>query len=111
MATTQSFIDYVSGQLAGTGEISSKRMFGEAMIYIDAKPILLVCDDSVFVKKLPCIENLMTSRKVETGTPYPGAKPHWRLDADDAGTLRAAVAALLPVVPVPAKKKTKKKNE
>ena len=110
MATTQTFIDHVSEQLAGTGKISSRRMFGEAMIYVDAKPILLVCDDTLFVKKLPCIENLMTARNVGTGTPYPGAKPHWILDADDAGTLRAAVAALLPVVPVPAKKKAKKKT-
>lgn len=109
MATTQTFIDYVRERLAGTGDVSAKRMFGEAMIYVDDKPVLLLCDDSVFAKKLPCIENLMTARKAETGTPYPGAKPHWILDADDAGTLRAAVGALLPAVPVPAKKKRSKK--
>lgn len=107
MATTQTFIDYVCGQLAGTGTVSAKRMFGDALVYVNAKPMFLLCDDAVFVKQLSCIENLMTESGCTSGTPYPGAKPHWILDADDAGTLRKTAAALEPHVRVPAKKKRK----
>jgi len=52
MATSENFIKYVCEKLEGIGEIRYRKMFGEYMIYINENPIITVCDDTVFVKKL-----------------------------------------------------------
>lgn len=54
MGSTLNFIEYVCNRIAGVGEIDYKKMFGEYMIYVHHKPILLVCDNTMFVKILPC---------------------------------------------------------
>jgi TfoX/Sxy family transcriptional regulator of competence genes len=105
MATTVDFIDYICEQTAGTGAIRSKKMFGEYMVYIDDKPILLVCDNTVFVKILPCLDALMADS--EKGFPYDGAKDHYVLDIDNAELVRDVVATLLPVTPLPKPRKKK----
>jgi len=50
MATTVDFIEYVCGQIEGAGAVRYKKMFGEYMVYVNDKPILLVCDNTVYVK-------------------------------------------------------------
>jgi TfoX/Sxy family transcriptional regulator of competence genes len=105
MATTQEFIEYVCAQVADSGAVRSKKMFGEYMVYVNDRPILLVCDNTVFVKMLPEIAALMG--EVETGFPYNGAKEHYVLDIDNAAHARTVVAALLPIVPIPKPRKKK----
>ena len=53
MATTRNYLDFVCTQLEGIWGIDYKRMFGEYQIYVNDKPVLLVCDNTVFVKKPP----------------------------------------------------------
>lgn len=52
-------------------------MFGEYMVYLNDRPVLLVCDDTPFVKMLPCVEGLLGDRP--SAAPYEGAKPHYVL--------------------------------
>ena len=52
MATSVEFIEYVCEQIRGVGEVRHKKMFGEYMVYVNDKPVLLVCNDTVFVKPL-----------------------------------------------------------
>lgn len=47
MATTANFVEYICGQVEGAGALHYKKMFGE---YIDGKPILLLCDNNVYVR-------------------------------------------------------------
>lgn len=44
------------------------------MVYLNEKPVLLVCDNTVFVKKLPVLDDLM--RDALCGCPYEGAKEY-----------------------------------
>lgn len=46
MATTIGFIDFVCEQIRDYN-VHYKKMFGEYMVYINDKPILLVCDNCV----------------------------------------------------------------
>jgi TfoX/Sxy family transcriptional regulator of competence genes len=92
MATTVDYIKYVCEQVRGTGAIRYKKMFGEYMVYVDDKPILLVCDDTVFVKIQPVLDALMAD--AERGYPYDGAKEHYVLDIDNAELVREVVVAL-----------------
>ncbi|SDY53715.1 TfoX/Sxy family protein [Thermoactinomyces sp. DSM 45892] len=105
MATTTDYIKYVCGQIEGVGEVRYRKMFGEYMVYVNDKPILLVCDNTVFVKILPCIETHMAS--AIKGFPYDGAKEHYVLDIDDTELTRKVVVALESVIPIPKPKKKK----
>ena len=53
MATSAEYMDFVIEQLQGFGTMRYKKMFGEYMVYINDKPVITVCDNTVFVKKLP----------------------------------------------------------
>ena len=53
MATSEEYLTFVCEQIARFGAVRYRKMFGDAMVYLDDKPILLVCDNTVFVKCLP----------------------------------------------------------
>lgn len=105
MATSTEFLDYVIEQLEGIGALRYRRMFGDAMIYLNDRPVILVCNDTVFVKKHEAIIDLM--QNAETGIPYDGAKEHYILDIDDADFSKKIVLELEKVTPLPKKRKKK----
>lgn len=109
MATTADFIEYVCEQIRGAGAIRYRKMFGEYMVYVNDKPILLVCDNIVYVKELECIANKM--QDADRGFPYDGAKEHYILDIDDAEFSKEIVCILEPVTSLPKPKKKKAKSE
>ena len=41
MASSKEFVDFVMEQACGTGEITFRKMFGEYMIYVNEKPVVL----------------------------------------------------------------------
>ena len=108
MATNSDFVNYVCEQIQDVGMIRSKKMFGEYMVYINDKPILLVCDNTVFVKKLDVIEKDMIN--AEVGCPYNGAKEHYILDIDNAEFSKEIINILEKVTPIPTKKKKASKK-
>lgn len=109
MATSREFADYVCDQLRGCGEVRSRKMFGEYMVYVNDKPLFLLCDNTVFVKVLPETEALLGG--AERGYPYEGAREHYILDAGDRELALAAAAALEPVTPLPKAKKKPEKTK
>jgi len=102
MASSSDFVNYICEQLEGAGAVRFRKMFGEYMVYLNDKPILLVCDDTPFIKMLPCLTALLGDRP--TAPPYEGAKDHYVLDPDDGETLRQAAALAEEVTPLPKKK-------
>ncbi len=106
MATSADYIEFVTDQIAGSGAVRHRKMFGEYMVYVDDRPVLLVCDNTVFVKKADAVASLM--KDAATGTPYPGAREHYILDIEDRDLSLDAVRALVAVTPIPVKKTRKK---
>jgi len=113
MATAPEYVEYVCAAVARAypGAVRSKKMFGEYMVYVNDKPLVLVCDDTAFVKMLPCLDGLMAT--AETGYPYspakyPGVKEHYILDLDDQVLTGRVLAALAAVVPVPKPRRPKR---
>lgn len=102
MATSVDFIEFVCEQIRGNYSVRYKKMFGEYMVYVNDKPVLLVCDDCVYVKKLPQLESLMANS--ECGVPYSGAKEHYILDAENAELVSEAIDVLEKVTPLPKKR-------
>lgn len=103
MATTVEYIEYVCEQISGIGDIKYKKMFGEYMVYVNDKPVIIVCDNTTFVKKLPCIEEKM--KEAQTGYPYEGAKEHYVLDIDNAEFCRSVIIEVEKVMPLPKPRK------
>ena len=58
MATSKEYIEFVCEQLAGTENVRYRKMFGEYMVYVNDKPTLLVCDNTVMVKNCPKSQSL-----------------------------------------------------
>jgi TfoX/Sxy family transcriptional regulator of competence genes len=103
MASTKEFIEYVCDQIYGVGEVRYQKMFGEYMIYVNHKPILLICDDTVYVKIKDEIKILMEN--AEKGYPYPQAKEHYLLDIDQKEFAKEVILVLENITPLPKRKK------
>ena len=103
MATSQEFIEFVCEQINTGFMVRYRKMFGEYMVYVNDKPVLLVCDNTVYVKKLKELENLLAD--AECGVPYKGAKEHYILDIENAELVKKVVDSLESITPLPKKKK------
>jgi TfoX/Sxy family transcriptional regulator of competence genes len=107
MASDREFVAFVCEQLHGAGEISSKRMFGEAAVCLRDKVVGLVCDNQLFVKPTEAGRALLG--KPTEAAPFPGAT-NWFLlgDLDDPEFLADLVRVTAAALPEP-KPKTRKK--
>ena len=105
MATSLDYIEYVCEQILGNYSVRYKKMFGEYIVYVNDKPILLVCDNCVYVKILPELGALMSD--AERAIPYEGTKEHYILDMENSEKVRAVIEVLERITPLP---KSKAKN-
>jgi len=103
MATTLEFIEFVFDLIDNGWNKRYRKMFGEYMVYVNDKPLLLVCDNTVYAKKLDCIKPFV--REEECGFPYNGAKEHYIIDFEDEESFRRIIEELEKVMKVPVKKK------
>ena len=103
MATSKEYIDYVCEQVESFGDLRYRKMFGEYMVYLNDNPVLLVCDNTVFVKKLPELAALMSG--AACGLPYEGTKEHYILDIEDRNLLARLLPLLETLTPLPKPRK------
>ena len=103
MATTQDYMEYVRERLPECGDVRYRKMFGEYMVYLNDKPIISVCDNTVFVKMLPELAAYLND--AERGFPYEGAKLHYILDIEDSELLSAVIPILEAFTPLPKPRK------
>ncbi len=105
MATSVEYIDFVRERLDRFGSVRTRKMFGEYMVYFNDRPILTVCDNTVFIKKFPELSEIMSS--APCGFPYEGAKESYILDIENDGQLDQVIPILGNIVPLPKPKKKK----
>ena len=102
MASNLEFVEYAAEQMAGAGNITFRKMFGEYGIYCDGKIFGVICDEAG-EKMAP---------QLPKASPYTGAKPHFLVeDVDDREFLTGFVTATCKELPMPAPKKPRKKAE
>lgn len=109
MASDQSYVEYVCDQ-AGLGtSLSYRKMFGEFALYLDGRVVALVCDNQLFVK--PTAEGRKMLGVVSEYSPYPGAKPQFRIgdELDDRDLMKRLFVATARALPPPKAKATKRK--
>ena len=100
------FIEFVSSQIATAGTVRCRKMFGGYIVYVDEKPVVLVCDDIPYIKEHEAIKSMMSS--AERGFPFKGAKEHYILDVSKSDFAVNVVKALVEVLPYPKSRKKKK---
>ncbi len=105
MATSIDFIEFVCEQLSDFRNIRYRKMFGEYVVYLNNRPIFLVCDNTVFVKRINALENIIENNYV--GYPYKGAKEHYILDIENRKLVEEVVPILESLIPVVIPKKKK----
>lgn len=108
MATTADYIEFVMDRLeaARTGlDLWYRPMFGEYCVYAGEKPLFLVCDNTVLVKRIECVAELL--REAECRPPFPGAKDYVVLDVEEPQLTHDVVVALELHKPMPKPKKRK----
>jgi TfoX/Sxy family transcriptional regulator of competence genes len=103
MATDIDFVNYIIDQINDIGIVMSRKMFGEYMVYVNQKPIILICNNTAYVKMLECVKQYFENG--ETDIPYKGAKEHYVLDIDNRETLIEIIKELEKVTPIPKNKK------
>lgn len=99
MACTTEFIEYICDTLSPLGEIRSRKMMGDYVIYLNDKCVITACDNMAFVKKLPCIAGLMAD--AETGYAYKGPKEGYILDFRDLHKTLKVISTLWEELPFP----------
>lgn len=106
MASSLDFVEYVCEQLAGAGEITYKKMFGEYGVYCNGKIFGVICDDQLFVKKTAA--GAMVLPDCPEAAPYEGAKAHFLIeDVDDRDLMARFIVATYDELPAPKPKKKK----
>ena len=103
MACSTDFIESLCDVLAPLGEVRSNKMMGDYVIYLNKKCVITACDNIAYVKKLPCIADLMED--AECGCPYEGAKEAYILDFTDQQKVRKVIELLWDKLPLPKYKK------
>jgi len=112
MATDQRTIDFLTEQLTGAGDVTSRKMFGEYAMYLDEKVVAFVCDDQFFLKPTD-------AGRAFIGTPdeapaYPGSKLYFRIPEDrweDHDWLKELVRVTADALPLPKPKKPRKASK
>lgn len=103
MVCSIEFIDGICDVLAPLGEVRSRKMMGDYVVYVNDKCVITACDNVAFVKKLPAIAELM--RDAECGCPYPGAKEAYILDFTNPARALKVIQTLWDAMPLPTSKK------
>jgi TfoX/Sxy family transcriptional regulator of competence genes len=104
MPSDPSFVDYVTGQMAGAGDIIAKKMFGEYGLYANGIFFGVICDNKLFVK--PTEGGRQFIGEVVEAPPYEGAKNSFLIEdqVEDADWLAELVTITVAELPPPKKR-------
>lgn len=109
MASSAEFMAYVCDQLAGAGEITSKKMFGEYGVYCGGRFFASVCDDQLLVKITAPGEALLPN--CPRAYPYEGSRQlHFLIEnLEDTALLCELARVTCDALPPPKPRKKKEK--
>lgn len=108
MATSPATLALLLEQTTDAG-LSARPMFGEYGLYSAGKFVGVICDDTLFLK--PTAPGTALAPDAPLSPPYPGARPHLQIGADqwdDAEALCALIRVTAEALPAPKPKPARK---
>lgn len=103
MACSTDFIEFVCDIISPLGEVRYRKMMGNYIVYVNDKCVITACDNMAYIKKLPCISELMAD--AEIGYAYNGAKEGYILDFRDRQKTLKVIRTLWEELPYPKSRK------
>lgn len=110
MSSSADFMNFVYDVVHNaTPDIRYRKMFGDYMLFSCDKPVLLICDDVVYVKQIPDALSVFAAHGItpDVGIPYDGARPHYIMDIENYELANDMVRELTRVLPMPRPKEKK----
>ena len=101
MASSKEYLEYVLDLLRDVPDVSHKKMMGEYMLYSEGVLFGGVYDDRFLLKDVPAARAALPHEQV----PYEGAKPLLLVDSEDPARIAETIAAMVPQLPKPKKKR------
>ncbi len=107
MATSKEYHDYVVDKLSAAGNIRTRKMMGEYLVYYNEKLIGNICDNTLYVKKTDSSGSLLADYELDY--PYEGSKTLMYVvnDLDGIDFIQDLLEGMYPELPAPKKKKKK----
>ncbi len=99
MASSKSYLAYVTEQLAALPEVSFWAMMGEYVLYYRGKAVGGIYDDRLLVKETEAARRLLPDAPLET--PYPGGREMRLADVDRRELLERLIPAVAEELPAP----------
>lgn len=111
MASDESFVEFVTDQIAADCAVTYKKMFGEYGLYSDGKIFAVICDNKLFVKPTEAGREFI-GEPVEA-PPYPGAAPRFLIQEqlEDGEWLSELVRVTAAALPAPKPRKARKRTK
>jgi DNA transformation protein and related proteins len=87
LAFSKDFAEFVIGQMAGIGRVTSRKMFGECGLYAGSVLFAVIADDILYLKARGSLADELKAAGSQPFT-YPGrngkpvAMPYWRAPDD-----------------------------
>ncbi|NND32097.1 MAG: TfoX/Sxy family protein [Saprospiraceae bacterium] len=108
MASEQSFVEFILGQIQDAGDIKAKKMFGEYGLFSNKKMFAVICDNNLFMK--PTTAGREFIGNVVEAPPYPGAKASFLIEEkiEDRDWLSHLVRITVKELPEPKPRKNRK---
>jgi len=104
MASSKGYLEFILEQLAPLGDVTSRAMMGEYILYYRGKIVGGIYDDRLLVKPTPAAERCLPNAPREK--PYEGAKEMLLVeDVDDRAALAALLEAMVEELPEGRKRK------
>lgn len=109
MATSKEFHDYIVENLQKAGEISTRKMMGEYLVYYQKKLVGDICDNCLFLKPTESVLRLLPD--AERAYPYEGSKTLMVVaeDVENTKLMTEVLSEMYRELPEPKKKPGKKK--
>ncbi len=101
MATSKEFYDYVMENLQKAGDVSSRKMMGEYLVYYQKKLVGDICDNCLFLKPTESVLRLFPD--AERAYPYEGSKTLMVVveDVENTEFMRELLDAMYEELPEP----------
>ena len=101
MASSEEYLEYILDLLQDVPAVTYMKMMGEYVLYSAGIVFGGIYDDRFLLKNTPAARDAFPQEQI----PYDGAKPMLLVDSENPVLIAETIAAMIPQLPAPKKKR------